>query len=110
MKLDEILETLDKTVEEALKQIDRLETVNKEKDKDEDLMDIFEENSPAVYSLFAALERINAFISAGMLFEATEELAEGTVDKGIEVINKCMKRHAKEMDYNYTFELKPVKE
>ena len=109
MKLDEILETLDKAVEEALKQIDKLETVNENKDEDEDLMDIFE-NSTAVYSLFAALERINVFISAGMLFEATEELEEGTVDKGIEVINKCMKRHAKKMDYNYTFELKPVKE
>ena len=110
MKLDEILETLDKAVEEALKQIDRLETVNKEKDEDEDLMDIFEENSPAVYSLFAALERINVFIATGLLFETIKELEEGTVNKGIEVINKCMKRHAKKMDYNYTFELKPVKE
>ena len=109
MKLDEILETLDKAVEEALKQIDKLETVNENKDEDEDLMDIFE-NSPAVYSLFAALERINAFISTGMLYEVTEELAEGTVDKGVEVINKCMKRHAKKMGYNYTFELKPAKE
>ena len=43
-------------------------------------------------------------------FETTEELVEGTVDKGVEVINKCMKRHAKKMGYNYTFELKPVKE
>ena len=109
MKLDEILETLDKAVEDALKKIDKLETVNKEKDEDEDLMDIFE-NSPAVYSLFAALERINVFVSTGLLFETTEEYVKGTVDKGIEVINKCMKRHAKEMDYNYTFELKPVKE
>ena len=106
MKLDELL----KVLEEALEQIDRFEAENKEKDEDEDLMNIFEKNSPAVYSLFAALERINVFISTGMLFEVTEELAEGTVDKGIEVINKCMKRHAKEMGYNYTFELKPVKE
>ena len=110
MKLDEILETLDKAVEEALKQIDKLETVNKDKDEDEDLMDIFEKNSPAVYSLFAALERINVFMSTELLFEATEECVEGTVDKGVEVINKCMKRHAKKMGYNYTFELKPVKE
>ena len=72
-------------------------------------MDIFE-NSTVTYSLFAALERINVFISAGMLFEATEECVEGTVDKGVEVINKCMKRHAKKMGYNYTFKLKPVKE
>ena len=106
MKLDEILETLEK----ALEQINSFEAENKEKDEDEDLMDIFEKNSPAVYSLFAALERINVFISTGLLFETIEELEEGTVDKGIEVINKCMKRHAKEMDYNYTFELKPVKE
>ena len=109
MKLDEILETLDKAVEDALKKIDKLETVNKEKDEDEDLMDIFE-NSTVTYSLFSALERINVFMSTGLLFEATEECVKGTVDKGIEVINKCMKRHAKEMDYNYTFELKPVKE
>ena len=108
MKLDEILETLDKAVDEALKQIDKLETVSK--DKDEDLMDIFEKNSPAVYSLFAALERINVFMSTGLLFEATEELEKGVVNKGVEVINKCMKRHAKKMGYNYTFELKPVKE
>ena len=60
--------------------------------------------------MFSALERINVFMSTGLLFEATEECVEGTVDKGIEVINKCMKRHAKKMDYNYTFELKPVKE
>ena len=106
MKLDEILETLEK----ALDQINSFEAENKEKDEDEDLMDIFEKNSPAVYSLFAALERINVFISTGLLFETIEELEEGTVDKGIEVINKCMKRHAKEMGYNYTFELKPVKE
>ena len=106
MKLDELLKVLEELEEDLTKSLVK----NKEKDEDEDLMDIFEENSPAVYSLFAALERINAFISAGMLFEVTEELAEGTVDKGIEVINKCMKRHAKEMDYNYTFELKPVKE
>ena len=108
MKLNELLKILEELEEDLTKSL----VTNKEKDEDEDedLMDIFEENSPAVYSLFAALERINAFISAGMLFEATEELAEGTVDKGIEVINKCMKRHAKEMDYNYTFELKPVKE
>lgn len=109
MKLDEILETLDKAVEEALKQIDKLETVNEDKDEDEDLMDIFE-NSTVTYSLFSALERINVFMSTGLLFETTEELAEGTVDKGVEVINKCMKRHAKKMGYNYTFELKPVKE
>ena len=106
MKLDELLKVLEELEEDLTKSLVK----NKEKDEDEDLMDIFEENSPAVYSLFAARERINAFISAGMLFEVTEELAEGTVDKGIEVINKCMKRHAKEMDYNYTFELKPVKE
>lgn len=106
MKLDELLKVLEELEEDLAKSL----VTNKEKDEDEDLMDIFEENSPAVYSLFAALERINTFISAGMLFEATEELVEGTVDKGIEVINKCMERHAKEMDYNYTFELKPVKE
>lgn len=105
MKLDELLKVLEELEEDLAKSL----VTNKEKDEDEDLMDIFE-NSPAVYSLFAALERINVFISTGLLFEATEECVEGTVDKGIEVINKCMKRHAKEMDYNYTFELKPVKE
>ena len=106
MKLDELLKVLEELEEDLAKSL----VTNKEKDEDEDLMDIFEENSPAVYSLFAALERINVFISAGMLFEVTEELVEGTVDKGIEAINKCMKRHAKKMGYNYTFELKPVKE
>ena len=106
MKLDELL----KVLEELEEDLDKSLVTNKEKDEDEDLMDIFEENSPAVYSLFAALERINVFISAGMLFEVTEELEKGAVDKGIEVINKCMKRHAKKMDYNYTFELKTVEE
>ena len=106
MKLDELLKVLEELEKDLVKSL----VTNKEKDEDEALMDIFEENSPAVYSLFAALERINAFISAGMLFEVTEELVEGTVDKGIEVINKCMKRHANKMGYNYTFELKPVKE
>ena len=106
MKLDELLKVLEELEEDLAKSL----VTNKEKDEDEDLMDIFEENSPAVYSLFAALERINVFISTGMLFEVTEELVEGTVDKGVEVINKCMKRHAKKMGYNYTFELKPVKE
>ena len=106
MKLDELLKVLEELEEDLAKSL----VTNKEKDEDEDLMNIFEENSPAVYSLFAALERINAFISAGMLFEVTEELEKGTIDKGIEVINKCMKRHAKKMGYNYTFELKPVKE
>ena len=105
MKLDKLLKVLEELEEDLAKSL----VTNKEKDEDEDLMDIFE-NSTVTYSLFAALERINVFISAGMLFEATEELVEGTVDKGIEVINKCMERHAKEMDYNYTFELKPVKE
>ena len=106
MKLDKLLKVLEELEEDLAKSL----VTNKEKDEDEDLMDIFEENSPAVYSLFAALERINVFISTGMLFEVTEELVEGTVDKGVEVINKCMKRHAKKMGYNYTFELKPVKE
>ena len=106
MKLDELLKILEELEEDLAKSL----VTNKGKDEDEDLMDIFEENSPAVYSLFAALERINVFISTGMLFEVTEEMVEGTVDKGIEVINKCMKRHAKKMGYNYTFELKPVKE
>ena len=106
MKLDELLKVLEELEEDLTKSL----VTNKEKDEDEDLMDIFEENSPAVYSLFAALERINVFISAGMLFEVTEECVEGTVDKGVEVINKCMKRHAKKMGYNYTFELKQVKE
>ena len=106
MKLDELLKVLEELEEDLAKSL----VTNKEKDEDEDLMDIFEKNSPAVYSLFAALERINVFISTGMLFEVTEELVEGTVDKGVEVINKCMKRHAKKMGYNYTFELKPVKE
>ena len=105
MKLDELL----KVLEELEKELAESLVTNKEKDEDEDLMDIFE-NSTVTYSLFAALERINAFISTGILFEATDEYAKGTVDKGIEVINKCMKRHAKEMGYNYTFELKPVKE
>ena len=105
MKLDELLKVLEELEEDLAKSL----VTNKEKDEDEDLMDIFE-NSTVTYSLFAALERINVFISTGMLFEATEELVEGTVDKGVEVINKCMKRHAKKMDYNYTFELKPVKE
>ena len=105
MKLDELLKVLEELEEDLTKSL----VAKKEKDEDEDLMDIFE-NSPAVYSLFAALERINVFISTGLLFEVTEELAEGTVDKGIEVINKCIKRHAKEMGYNYTFELKSVKE
>ena len=105
MKLDKLLKVLEELEEDLAKSL----VTNKEKDKDEDLMNIFE-NSTVIYSLFAALERINVFISAGMLFEATEELVEGTVDKGIEVINKCMERHAKEMDYNYTFELKPVEE
>lgn len=105
MKLDKLLKVLEELEEDLAKSL----VTNKEKDEDEDLMDIFE-NSTVTYSLFAALERINVFISAGMLFEATEELVKGTVDKGIEVINKCMERHAKEMDYNYTFELKPVKE
>ena len=106
MKLDELLKILEELEEDLAKSL----VTNKGKDEDEDLMDIFEENSPAVYSLFAALERINVFISTGMLFEVTEEMVEGTVDKGIEVINKCMGRHAKKMGYNYTFELKPVKE
>ena len=106
MKLDELLKVLEELEEDLAKSL----VTNKEKNEDEDLIDIFEENSPAVYSLFAALERINVFISAGMLLEVTEECVEGTVDKGVEVINKCMKRHAKEMGYNYTFELKPVKE
>lgn len=106
MKLDELLKVLEELEEDLAKSL----VTNKEKDEDEDLMDIFEKNSPAVYSLFAALERINVFISTGLLFEATEEIEKGVVDKGIEVINKCMKRHAKEMGYNYTFELKPVKE
>ena len=105
MKLDELLKVLEELEEDLAKSL----VTSKEKDEDEDLMDIFE-NSPAVYSLFAALERINVFVSTGLLFETTEEYVKGTVDKGIEVINKCMKRHAKEMDYNYTFELKPVKE
>ena len=105
MKLDELLKVLEELEEELAESL----VTSKEKDEDEDLMDIFE-NSTVIYSLFAALERINAFMSTGLLFEATEELIEGTVDKGIEVINKCMKRHAKEMNYNYTFELKPVKE
>ena len=105
MKLDELLRVLEELEEDLAKSL----AANKEKDEDEDLMDIFE-NSTVTYSLFAALERINAFISTGILFEATDEYAKGTVDKGIEVINKCMKRHAKEMGYNYTFELKPVEE
>lgn len=105
MKLDELLKVLEELEEDLAKSL----VTNKEKDEDEDLMDIFE-NSTVTYSLFAALERINVFISAGMLFEATEECVEGTVDKGVEVINKCMKRHAKKMGYNYTFKLKPVKE
>ena len=105
MKLDELLKVLEELEEELAESL----VTRKEKDEDEDLMDIFE-NSTVTYSLFAALERINAFISTGILFEATDEYAKGTVDKGIEVINKCMKRHAKEMGYNYTFELKPVKE
>ena len=106
MKLDKLLKVLEELEEDLAKSL----VTNKEKNEDEDLIDIFEENSPAVYSLFAALERINVFISAGMLLEVTEECVEGTVDKGVEVINKCMKRHAKEMGYNYTFELKPVEE
>lgn len=106
MRLDELLKVLEELEEDLAKSL----VTNKEKDEDEDLMDIFEENSPAVYSLFAALERINVFISTGLLFEATEELEKGVVDKGVNVINKCMKRHAKKMGYNYTFELKPVKE
>ena len=105
MKLDELLKVLEELEEELTESL----VANEEKDEDEDLMDIFE-NSTVTYSLFSALERINAFISTGILFEATDEYAKGTVDKGIEVINKCMKRHAKEMGYNYTFELKPVKE
>ena len=105
MKLDELLKVLEELEEDLAKSL----VTNKEKDEDEDLMDIFE-NSTVTYSLFSALERINVFISTGMLFEVTEELVEGTVDKGVEVINKCMKRHAKKMGYNYTFELKPVKE
>lgn len=105
MKLDELLKVLEELEEELAKSL----VASKEKDEDEDLMDIFE-NSTVTYSLFAALERINAFMSTGLLFEATEECVEGTVDKGVDVINKCMKRHAKKMGYNYTFELKPVKE
>ena len=105
MKLDELLKVLEELEEELTESL----VANKEKDEDEDLMDIFE-NSTVTYSLFSALERINAFISTGILFEATDECVKGTVDKGIEVINKCMKRHAKEMGYNYTFELKTVKE
>ena len=106
MKLDELLKVLEELEEDLAKSL----ITNKEKDEDEDLMDIFENNSPASYSLFAALERINVFIATGLLFETTEELEKGVVDKGVDVINKCMKRHAKEMGYNYTFELKPVKE
>lgn len=105
MKLDELLKVLEELEEDLAKSL----VTNKEKDKDEDLMNIFE-NSTVTYSLFSALERINVFMSIGLLFEATKECVEGTVDKGVEVINKCMKRHAKEMGYNYTFELKPVKE
>ena len=105
MKLEELLKVLEELEEDLAKSL----VTNKEKDEDEDLMDIFE-NSTVTYSLFAALERINAFMSTGLLFEATEELEKGVVDKGVDVINKCMKRHAKEMNYNYTFELKPVKE
>ena len=105
MKLEELLKVLEELEEDLAKSL----VANKEKDEDEDLMDIFE-NSTVTYSLFAALERINAFMSTGLLFEAAEELEKGVVDKGVDVINKCMKRHAKEMNYNYTFELKPVKE
>ena len=102
MKLDELLKVLEELEEDLAKSL----VTNKEKDEDEDLMDIFE-NSTVTYSLFSALERINVFMSTGLLMK---ELEEGVIDKGIEVINKCMKRHAKEMGYNYTFELKPVEE
>ena len=105
MKLDELLKVLEELEEDLVKSL----VTDKEKDEDEDLMDIFE-NSTVTYSLFSALERINVFMSTGLLFEATEECVEGTVDKGVDVINKCMKRHAKKIGYNYTFELKPVEE
>lgn len=102
MKLDELLKVLEELEEELADSLVK----EKNKDEDEDLMDIFE-NSTVTYSLFSALERINVFMSTGLLMKGLEE---GVVNKGIEVINKCMKRHAREMGYNYTFELKPVKE
>lgn len=99
MKTDEILKILD----EALAKLKELDI-----DRDERLMDIFE-SSPVVYSIFAALERINIFIQAGMKLE-NEENDKGIVEEGIEIINKCMKRHSEKMGYNYTFEVKPVEE
>lgn len=98
MKTDEILKVLDK----ALAKLEALS------DDDERLMDIFE-SSPAAYSIFAALERINIFIRVGVELEENE-FEDGTVEEGIKIINKCMKRHSERMGYDYTFELKPVEE
>ena len=99
MKTDEILKILD----EALAKLEELNV-----DRDERLMDVFE-SSPVIYSIFAALERINIFIQAGMKLEK-EENDEGIVKEGLEIINKCMKRHSERMGYDYTFEVKPVEE
>lgn len=104
MKLDKLLKVLEELEEDLAKSL----VTNKEKDEDEDLMDIFE-SSPASYSILAALERINIFIQAGVELEK-EEFEDGMVEEGIRIINKCMKRHSERMGYDYTFELKPVEE
>lgn len=70
-------------------------------------VEMLKANSTMPYTLYAALERVNAFMNKGAMLNVLLEIEDDeTIKHGVEVINECMRQHAEEFKYDYVLELK----
>lgn len=101
----DVKELVDEMIE-AIKETPK----NYDKELEED-MDFFDKKSDRAYAMYAGLIAVNEFLFTGKkMVEAYEEFTNNDFEYGIEVLNACMKRKAKEIGGKYTLVIKPLEE
>ena len=76
----------------------------------EEDMDFFDKMSEQSYAMYAGIVAVNDFLLTGeKLIEKDENFTEKDFKYGIEVLDACMERKAKEIGGNYTLVIKPLK-
>lgn len=70
-------------------------------------VEMLKSSSTVPYTLYAALERVNAFMDKGIMLNALLEIEDDeTIKHGVDVLNECMRQHAEEFRYDYVLEIK----
>ena len=90
--------------------IELLKKVGIEVEEEDELAEdvrLLKETSTLPFALYSAMDRVNSFMDHGhALNEALGDDNGEAIERGIKIVNECMRQHAEEIGYRYTLELK----